>query len=236
MFLELKDVKSKYGEVEILHGISMRIEQGERVALIGPNGSGKSTCLKSIFGIVKPFSGSIKFRNEELREKEPYHIVREGISIVPQGRRVFPNLSVEENLELGAYIVDDATLILERIREVYEKFPQLKERKSAKARVLSGGEQQMLSIGRALMLEPELLLLDEPSLGLSPLFVQKIFEKIVQLNKESDMAILIVEQNAVKALKNTERAYVFEAGNVKLEGESSKLLNDEGVRKAYLGI
>ncbi len=229
-------MKARYGEVEVLHGVNMHIEKGEMVALIGPNGSGKSTTLKSIFGLVKPYEGSIKFKGEELVGKEPFHIVREGISIVPQGRRVFPNLTVEENLELGGFIVDDSALIAERMREVFEKFPNLKERRNAKARVLSGGEQQMLSIGRALMLEPELLLLDEPSLGLSPLFVEKIFQKIVSLNEELDMAILVVEQNAVKALKTTHRAYVFETGQVKLEGESSKLLKNPKVRKAYLGI
>lgn len=236
MFLKLENVKAKYGEVEVLHGVHLNVEKGEMVALIGPNGSGKSTTLKSIFGLVKPFEGRITFKGKELRGKEPFEVVREGISIAPQGRRVFPNLTVEENLELGGFIVDDQALVRERMREVFERFPNLKERRGAKARVLSGGEQQMLSIGRALMLEPDLLLLDEPSLGLSPLFVERIFDKLRDLNETEGMAILVVEQNAVKALKSTHRAFVFEAGAVKVEGESSKLLKDPKVRKAYLGI
>lgn len=236
MLLQLKNIKAKYGEVEVLHGISLNVDEGERVALIGSNGSGKSTTLKTIFGLVKPSEGQVVFKNKNITRGKPFEIVREGISIVPQGRRVFPNLTVNENLELGAYILDDQKLVSERMKDVYDKFPQLKAREKAKARVLSGGEQQMLSIGRSLMLKPSLLLLDEPSLGLSPLYVNKIFEKLVELNEQEGMALLIVEQNAIKALKNTERAYVFEAGNVKFHGESSKLLKDSKVRKAYLGL
>lgn len=236
MFLKVDGIKVRYGELEVLHGVSLSVGQSEMVALVGSNGSGKSTMLKSIFGMVRPFEGSVRFKGKELIGRKPYEIVREGISIVPQGRRVFPDLTVNENLELGAYILDDQKIISERMKDVYSKFPQLKARENSRARVLSGGEQQMLAIGRALMLEPTLLLLDEPSLGLSPLYVNKIFEKLKQLNEEEGVAILVVEQNAVKALKNTHRAYVFETGNVKFEGESSKLLKNESVRKAYLGL
>jgi branched-chain amino acid transport system ATP-binding protein len=230
--LEVNDIHTFYGNIEALKGISIEVEEGEIVTLIGSNGAGKSTTLRSISGLTPPREGSIKFDGRELGETAPQEIVRLGISQSPEGRRCFPRMTVRENLELGAYLRnDDLDPDLER---VYDLFPRLKERENQKAGTMSGGEQQMLAIGRALMARPKLLMLDEPSMGIAPILVQRIYETIGEINRQG-VAILLVEQNANYALEISKRGYVLETGRVALANDSASLRDDPEVQRAYLG-
>ncbi len=223
-----------YNVIKALKDISCRVEQGEIVALIGANGAGKTTILNAISGIVPSLSGKISFLGKEITGVAPHLIVRQGISQVPEGRRVFANMSVLENLEMGAYIRSDGKAIKDEIEQVFERFPRLRERIKQPAKTLSGGEQQMLAMGRALMSRPKLLLLDEPSMGLAPMLVEQIFSIIQEINK-SGTTIMLVEQNANMALSIAHRAYVLETGEVVLSGEAKQLAENPEVRKAYLG-
>lgn len=232
--LEIAGLHAGYGEVEVLRGVDLQVNKGEIVALLGANGAGKSTLNNNISSIYRPFSGSIRFLGDELRGRGTDAIVASGLIQVPEGRRVFPNLSVLENLELGSYRRGRArrSRNLERVCDV---FPRLKERMQQAAGTLSGGEQQMLAIGRGLMAEPELLILDEPSLGLSPLLVEEMFALIQKLNSEG-LAILLVEQNVVQSLAIAHRAFVLEHGVIALSGPASQLIDDPGLKASYLGM
>lgn len=230
--LEIKDLSVSYGGIEAIKNISLDVEAGSIVTLIGSNGAGKSSTLRSIAGIVKAKSGEVLFEGENILGLSPDQIVKRGVTLVPEGRRVFPNLTVAENLHVGAYLRKDD--IKPDIEYVYELFPRLKERSWQFAGTLSGGEQQMLAIGRALMAEPRLLLLDEPSLGLAPLLVRSIFETVRAINQKG-VTVLLVEQNARAALKLASRGYVLEVGNVAMEDTAANLLADASVREAYLG-
>ncbi|MED3624976.1 ABC transporter ATP-binding protein [Neobacillus thermocopriae] len=232
--LKVNDINVYYGNIHALKGVSLEIHQGEIVTLIGANGAGKSTLLKTLSGLLKPKSGEILFENEHLAGKVPQLIVKKGISHVPEGRRVFANMSVEENLELGAYLRKDKQGIREDFEKVYQLFPRLYERRKQLSGTLSGGEQQMLAMGRALMARPRLLLLDEPSMGLAPLLVKTIFQIIEEINK-TGTTILLVEQNANMALSIADRAYVIETGNIVASGRASDLGQSDQIRKAYLG-
>ncbi len=232
--LKVDNLIVSYGGIEALKGISLEVPDGEIVTIIGANGAGKSTLLRSIIGLVKPESGSIKYNDKELIGFRSQDVVAQGISLVPEGRRVFPNLSVLENLRIGAYMRKDAEGIQKDIEAIYEKFPRLQERNWQMAGTLSGGEQQMLAVGRAMMSRPKLLLMDEPSLGLAPLIIKNIFDIIQQLNKEG-MTILLIEQNANMALKVAHRAYVLETGNITMTGTGQELLADPQIAAAYLG-
>jgi branched-chain amino acid transport system ATP-binding protein len=232
--LELVDVNVYYGAVHALKGISLKVNQGEIVTLIGANGAGKTTTLKTVSGILKPKVGKVVFEGNELNKVHANNMVSLGISHVPEGRRVFANMSVMENLEMGAYSRKDKAEIKKDYEKIFEIFPRLLERKNQMAGTLSGGEQQMLAMGRALMSRPKLLLLDEPSMGLAPLIVRQIFSIIEDINK-SGTTVLLVEQNASMALKIAHRAYVIQNGRVEMEGRASELLEDEGIKSAYLG-
>jgi branched-chain amino acid transport system ATP-binding protein len=232
--LQLENVHTYYGTIHALKGISLEVRDGEIVTLIGANGAGKSTTLRSINGLNHPREGSIKFGGDDITERPAHQIVKLGIAQSPEGRRVFPRMSVSENLEMGAYQRDDRAGIREDTDRVYSLFPRLKERVQQRAGTLSGGEQQMLAIGRALMARPKLLLLDEPSLGLAPIFVDKIFEIIREINGQGT-AVLLVEQNALMALETAHRGYVMETGNIVLADEAKALRENEQVRKTYLG-
>ena len=231
--LALRNTKAWYDKLQILFDLNMDIYSGELVAIIGPNGSGKSTTLKCITGLIQKKTGKIIFAGKSISKKKPHEVTRLGISIVPQGRRVFGTMTVEENLEMGGYILPREKVAV-RLKEVYRFLPELKKWRNKKATFLSGGQQQILSIGRALMLKPRLLLLDEPSLGLSPKVMHEIFEKIIKINK-SGTTIILVEQNAKIALSLCHRAYVLELGKDKLKGPGKKLLKDKRVSKLYLG-
>ena len=232
--LVLEDVNVYYGSIHALKGISFEVNQGEIVTLIGSNGAGKSTSLKTISGLLRAKSGKITFKGENLGIVAPQSIVAKGISQVPEGRRVFANMTVIENLELGAYLRKDKTEIKKTMQHVYDLFPRLLERNTQISGTLSGGEQQMLAMGRALMSQPQLLLLDEPSMGLAPILVKQIFSIIKEINA-SGTTILLVEQNAHMALSIANRAYVLETGKIVLSGDSKELAASEEVRKAYLG-
>ena len=232
--LELKNLSSCYGAIEALKSINIHIEQSEIVTLIGANGAGKSTTLRNITGLVPATAGDILFEGKRLNGVPTHQITAMGISMVPEGRAIFANLSVGENLEMGAYLQTNKTKNAQELERVYTLFPRLKERRKQLGGTLSGGEQQMLAIGRALMSRPRLLLLDEPSLGLAPLLVHTIFEAIDAINKEG-ATILLVEQNANAALKHSHRAYVLETGMIVMEGASDKLAADPRVKEAYLG-
>ncbi len=232
--LNIKDLHTHYGHVQALKGVSLNVEEGEIVTLIGNNGAGKSTLLKTISGLVRPSSGSIEFRGQPIEELPSEDIVRLGISQAPEGRRVFPRSSVLENLEMGAYVRNDQKAIQQDIEAMMSRFPILGERKHQLAGTLSGGEQQMLTIARALMSRPRLMMLDEPSLGLMPTLVKKVFEIIKEIHAEGT-TILLVEQNARKALAVADRGYVLETGNIVLYGAAEELRNNDEVRKAYLG-
>jgi branched-chain amino acid transport system ATP-binding protein len=223
-----------YGNIQALKGVSLEINEGEIVTLIGANGAGKSTLLKTLSGLLKPKSGSIEYLGNSISGKAPQSIVKVGISHVPEGRRVFANMSVEENLELGAYLRKDAAGIRKDIQSVYELFPRLQERRKQLSGTLSGGEQQMLAMGRAIMAKPKLLLLDEPSMGLAPLMVKTIFQIIEKIN-EDGTTVLLVEQNANMALSIADRAYVIETGRVEISGTAAELQASEEIKKAYLG-
>ena len=231
--LEVDEIVTAYGSIEALKGVTLKVEEGEVVTLIGANGAGKSTTLRSISGLSPPKSGSIRFRDEEISTTPAQEIVRLGISQSPEGRRCFQRMSVLENLELGAYLRRDANVAKDLAR-VMELFPRLKERERQKAGTMSGGEQQMLAMGRALMADPTLLLLDEPSMGLAPILVDRIYETVAEINKQGT-TILLVEQNANYALEVSARGYVLETGKVALSDTSSALRDNPEVQKAYLG-
>jgi branched-chain amino acid transport system ATP-binding protein len=231
--LELDDIHTFYGNIEALKGISLTVEEGEIVTMIGSNGAGKSTTLRSISGLTPPREGSIKFDGNEIGETAPQEIVSLGISQSPEGRKCFSRMTVRENLELGAYLRRDSN-VQSDMKRVFDLFPRLEERDRQKAGTMSGGEQQMLAIGRALMANPKLLLLDEPSMGIAPILVERIYETIVEINKQGT-TILLVEQNANFALGISKRGYVLETGKVALTDEAEKLRNNPEVQKAYLG-
>ena len=233
MILEVKDLHVDYGAVKALRGVSLNLDKGEIVTLIGANGAGKSTTLRAIMGLVAPVSGEVRYRGELLTGLPTFRIVRDRLTLVPEGRAVFANLTVRENLELGAYSRRDVG-VGDDLDRVLSIFPRLKERIRQRAGTLSGGEQQMLAIGRALMSRPDVLLLDEPSLGLAPLLVHTIFESIENINREG-ASVLLVEQNANAALKHSHRAYVLETGIVTISGPSSEIATDPRVKEAYLG-
>ena len=230
--LKVNDIHVYYGKIHAVKGVSFEVGQGEIVSLIGANGAGKSTALKTISGLLHPKQGSIEFMGKDITKLEPNKIVRLGLAQVPEGRRVFAHMSVMENIEMGAYIL--GRVPEEAVEDVFSRFPRLKERRRQEAGTLSGGEQQMLAMARALMSKPKLIMMDEPSMGLSPILVEQIFSIIAEL-RQSGATILLVEQNANKALKITDRAYVLETGRITLSGSGRELLESEDVKKAYLG-
>ena len=232
--LEIKDLYVNYGMIAALKGISFEVNEGEVIALIGANGAGKTTTLHTITGLLHAKSGSITFNGVELTKTPAHKIVEMGIAHVPEGRRIFQNLTVLDNLKLGAFTRKDKENISKDIEMVYERFPRLAERKTQIAGTLSGGEQQMLAMGRALMSKPKIIVMDEPSMGLSPIFVSNIFD-IIQTIRETGTTVLLVEQNAKKALSIADRAYVLETGKISLSGKASDLINDASVKKDYLG-
>jgi branched-chain amino acid transport system ATP-binding protein len=234
--LQLRNVETHYGRIRALRGISLEVAEGEIITLIGANGAGKTTTLMSICGVVAPSAGEILFRNRPLQGLRPEEIVAAGIAQVPEGRRIFPNLTVSENLDMGAYLRRDRSAIHKDQEHIFSLFPILSERRHQAGGTLSGGEQQMLAISRALMTRPKLLLLDEPSLGLAPLVVKRIFEVIAQINREDGTTVLLVEQNANLALKLAHRGYVMETGQIVLEDSAKNLLQNEQVKRAYLGL
>jgi len=233
--LSIQDIHVKYGAIRAVMGISFEVKAGEIVALIGANGAGKTTSLRSISGLVKPEQGKIFYNDIELTSMPAHKIVEMGISQVPEGRRVFPLMSVLENLEMGAFTRKDKNKIKDDMKKIFQRFPRLEERKNQLAGTLSGGEQQMLAIGRALMSNPKLLLMDEPSMGLAPMLVQEIFKIIREINSEGT-TILLVEQNARMALSIANRAYVLETGQVAISGEAKEMAENKEVQKAYLGL
>ena len=233
--LEIHDLVVSYGAVEALHGVSLEVREGEIVTLVGANGAGKTTLLRAISGLLSPRAGSIAFDGRELSRLSPHEIVRLGLAHAPEGRRIFTNLSVRENLEMGAYTLRSKSEIASRLAHVLRLFPRLEERIGQPGGTLSGGEQQMLAIGRAMMLRPRLLLLDEPSLGLAPLLVQEIFREIGRINREEGTTILLVEQNANLALALASRGYVLETGTVVMSDDAAALLANPAVQAAYLG-
>lgn len=233
--LEIKDLHVFYDNIHALKGISLKVEQGEVVSIIGANGAGKTTTLQTISGLISPKSGSIFFEGKDITKEKAHNMCRLGIAQVPEGRRIFSKLAVKDNLKLGQFTIKDSSENMEKDRaDFYKIFPRMSERKNQLAGTLSGGEQQMLAMGRALMSRPKLLILDEPSMGLSPLFVKEIFEVIKKL-KEKGTTILLVEQNAKMALSISDRAYVIETGKITLEGNTKDLLHNDSVKKAYLG-
>ena len=232
--LEIRDLKVNYGGIEALKGVSFDVNEGEIVTLIGANGAGKSTTLRAIMSVVNPASGTISYEGKDITHAATHDIVQRGIVLVPEGRRVFPNLTVLENLRIGAYLREDKDAIEHDIEHVYSLFPRLKERHWQQAGTLSGGEQQMLAMGRAIMSAPKLIVMDEPSMGLSPVLVQEVFS-IIETMHELGITILLVEQNAKMALAIADRAYVLENGRITMSGGAHDLLHDDKVRKAYLG-
>jgi branched-chain amino acid transport system ATP-binding protein len=233
--LEVEDVHTFYGSIEALKGVSLEVHEGEIVTLIGANGAGKSTTLRSINGLNHPREGTIRFQGRDITDEAPHNVVKMGISQSPEGRRLFPRMSVLENLQMGAFQQSDRAGQREDMERVFTLFPRLEERKNQKAGTLSGGEQQMCAIGRALMARPKLLMLDEPSMGLAPIFVEKIFEIVREIN-EQGTPILLVEQNALMALDTAHRGYVMETGNIVLADDAKALRDNEQVRKTYLGV
>jgi len=234
--LEVKDLTVDYATVRALDSVSLHVEAGEIVSVIGPNGAGKSTALNAICGVIQltgKISGQIIFEGKNIKNLQPYELAKKGLCLIPEGRRIFSTMSVLENLEIGAYTLDDKRKIQEALGKVFTIFPDLKERQNQRAGVLSSGEQQMLAIGRALMVKPRLLLVDEPSIGLSPNYVGLVFEKLKEMNKDG-VAILLVEQNARMALQYSDRSYVFEIGKIVKEGSSKELLENKKIRKSYL--
>lgn len=231
--LKVNDINVYYGSIHAIKGVSFEVKEGEIVTLIGANGAGKSTVLKTVSGLLRSKTGSIEFLDKSIATVAPHKIVKQGLAHVPEGRRIFLQMSVEENLEMGAF-TQSAKTVSEDIAKVYEQFPRLKERRRQTAGTLSGGEQQMLAMGRALMSRPKLLMLDEPSMGLAPILVEQIFEIIKELHK-SGTTILLVEQNAQMALSVADRAYVLETGKVTLSGTGAELIKSDEIRKAYLG-
>lgn len=234
MLLELKNIVAGYGNIMALKGISLAVPEGKIVSLIGANGAGKSTTMRTIMGLIKAREGEVLFQGAPLKGSKPYDIVRQGISLVPEGRQILQNMSVEENLYLGAYQRNDKAGITDDLKKVYARFPRLEERKTQFGGILSGGEQQMLAIGRAVMARPKLLLLDEPSMGLAPIVVQEIFDVIQDINRNGT-TILLVEQNAKKALQIADYAYVMETGKIVLHGDAADVAANPQVTEAYLG-
>lgn len=232
--LEVKDIEVFYGVIQAIKGISFEVNEGEVIALIGANGAGKTTTLHTITGLLQPKKGSIMFEGKDITKIPAHKIVSLGMAHVPEGRRVFGELTVYENLKMGAYTRKDKAEIQETLEMVYKRFPRLEERKNQLAGTLSGGEQQMLAMGRALMSHPKIIVMDEPSMGLSPIFVNEIFQ-IIQDVSESGTTVLLVEQNAKKALSIADRAYVLETGKIVLEGNAKELMNNDSIKKAYLG-
>ncbi len=233
--LEVENVSAGYGMVRILWDVSFKIEEKEIVSIIGPNGAGKSTLVKTITGLVPPKSGTIRFKGNDIGKLPPYEIVKKGINLVPEGREIFPRMTVDENLRLGAYIVTDKSKAKETKEKVYQIFPVLKKKEKLLAQTLSGGEQQMLVIGRSLMSNPQLLILDEPSLGLAPIIVEKVLDTLTKIN-EDGVTILLVEQNIRDSLSIANRGYVLEEGKIIIEGEGRELLSNNHIREVYLGI
>ncbi len=232
--LKADGIHASYGKLEILHGVSLEVQPRELVSIIGPNGAGKSTAFKTIVGLLHPMPGRVLFDGRDITGLLPYQVLRLGLAYVPQGRIVFPQMTVLENLEMGAFIETDSSRVREGLERVYGLFPILAERRQQKAGTMSGGEQQMLAIGRSLMTTPKLILLDEPSLGLSPKFVTLIFEKLIEM-KRAGYTLVVVEQNAAKALSVADRGYVLELGRNRFEGTGQALLNDPEVKRLYLG-
>lgn len=231
--LEVKDLEVYYGVIQAIRGISFEVNQGEIIALIGANGAGKTTTLQTITGLIPSKSGKIFYEGKDITKIPGHKLVSMGIAHVPEGRRVFASLSVLQNLKLGAYTRSDKKELEDTLQMIYQRFPRLEERKNQMAGTLSGGEQQMLAMGRALMSHPKLIVLDEPSMGLSPIYVNEIFDIIQKIN-EDGVTVLLVEQNAKKALSIANRAYVLETGSIALSGDAAKLMNDDSVKKAYL--
>ena len=232
--LEVKDLEVYYGVIQAIKGISFHVDKGEVIALIGANGAGKTTTLHTVTGLISPKNGHVMFEGKDITKVPAHKIVSMGMAHVPEGRRVFAELSVYENLKMGAYTRKDKNEIEESLKNVYKRFPRLEERKNQMAGTLSGGEQQMLAMGRALMSKPKIILMDEPSMGLSPIMVNEIFD-IIRSVSESGTTVLLVEQNAKKALSIADRAYVLETGKIVLEGKAKDLLEDDSIKKAYLG-
>jgi branched-chain amino acid transport system ATP-binding protein len=235
MLLEVTNLHVYYGHIHAIKGISLQVDKGEIVTLIGANGAGKSTTLKTISGLLSPREGRVKLEGQPIDHVQPHEIAAMGVAHVPEGRHVFPRLTVDENLTMGAFTVKDPKMIERQQELVFHLFPRLKERRYQKGGTLSGGEQQMLAIGRALMMNPRILLMDEPSMGLAPVLVESIFETIGNINKEQGMTILLVEQNALMALALASRGYVLQTGEIVLQDTSTNLRNNETVRAAYLG-
>lgn len=231
--LEVKDLEVYYGVIQAIKGISFEVNEGEIIALIGANGAGKTTTLQTITGLIPPKAGKIFYEGKEITRIPGYKLVSMGIAHVPEGRRVFAEMTVLQNLKMGAYTRKDKAELEETLKSIYQRFPRLEERKNQLAGTLSGGEQQMLAMGRALMSHPRLIVMDEPSMGLSPIYVNEIFEIIQEINK-SGTTVLLVEQNAKKALSIANKAYVLETGNIVLSGDAKELMNDDSVKKAYL--
>lgn len=231
--LEVKDLEVYYGVIQAIKGISFEVNEGEIIALIGANGAGKTTTLQTITGLIPPKSGKIFYEGKEITRIPGYKLVSMGIAHVPEGRRVFAEMTVLQNLKMGAYTRKDKAELEETLKSIYQRFPRLEERKNQLAGTLSGGEQQMLAMGRALMSHPRLIVMDEPSMGLSPIYVNEIFEIIQEIN-QSGTTVLLVEQNAKKALSIANKAYVLETGNIVLSGDAKELMNDDSVKKAYL--
>ena len=234
--LELRNVHTYYGQIHALKGVSLTVNKGEIVTLIGSNGAGKSTTLRTISGLLRPRQGEILLQGRPMMQMPPHKIVQAGIGHVPEGRGIFPVLTVLENLEMGGYLLKDEREFRRRLEHVFELFPRLRERVAQQGGTLSGGEQQMLAIGRALMQQPRIMLLDEPSMGLAPLLVEEIFNIVQRLNREQRTTILLVEQNAQAALQVAHRAYVLETGQIAIEGSARELLEDDRVVEAYLGL
>lgn len=233
-FLELRNIDLAYGHVQALHAVSLHVEVGEIVAMIGANGAGKSSCLRAISGLRRPSAGEVRYEDESISKVPAHELVRRGVAMVPEGRRVFPYMSVRDNLLMGAYTRRDKQEIDADLQRVFERFPRLKERAKQLGGSLSGGEQQMVAIGRALMAKPRLLLLDEPSLGIAPQVVRAIAHSIIEINLKDRVTVVLVEQNSRLALKISQRAYVLENGRVTLQGQSADLLGDPQVQRAYL--
>jgi branched-chain amino acid transport system ATP-binding protein len=234
--LKVEGIDVAYGDVQVLHGVSLDIQEGELVAVIGANGAGKTTLLRTISGLLRPSNGSISFEGMAIQNQKPDRIVANGVIQVPEGRLLFPDMSVRENLEMGAYLVKDKDIVAERFDSVYELFPVLKERSSQLAGTLSGGEQQMLAVGRGLMAGPKLFMFDEPSLGLAPKLVQSIFEMVQHINNTFNVTVLLVEQNVRHSCEISDRAFVLENGRMVLQGTGLEMLENDHVREAYLGL
>lgn len=233
--LDIENVSASYGMVQILRDISFQVKEKEIVSIIGPNGAGKTTLVKTISGLLHPRTGAIRFRGENIEKLPPYEIVKKGITLIPEGREIFPRMTVEENLKLGAYTANGKRTVTEAKERVYQIFPVLKKKEKALAQTLSGGEQQMLVIGRSLMSNPDLLILDEPSLGLAPLLVEKVLDTVRKINEEG-VTILLVEQNIRDSLDVADRGYVLEQGKIILEGRSRELLCNNHIKQVYMGL